>query len=98
MIENIHQKIADACERKNGLDMSHWHVCETTHCRAGWAVHLAGEEGRKLEKRTSTSFAAMMIFKASSKIKVSPVRFYEKDDVALEDIRRCADLEKTSSQ
>ncbi len=73
--------------------MGSWHTCDTTHCRAGWVVHLAGEEGCKLEKRTSTLFAAMQIYKKSSGIKVSPTRFFESNEVAMKDIKRCAELE-----
>jgi len=73
--------------------MSQWHTCETTHCRAGWVVFLAGEAGAKLEKETSTAFAGMMIYKASSSIRVSPVRFYESDELAMADIKRCAEEE-----
>jgi len=40
-----------------------------TNCRAGWVVALAGEPGRELEKITSTKFAAIQIYKASSKHK-----------------------------
>jgi hypothetical protein len=72
------------------LDMGAWHSCETTHCRAGWVVHLAGKEGYALEKRTSTLFAAMQIYKVSSPIRVSPPRFFESNEVALADMERCA--------
>ena len=75
-IDNIHQKVFEAASRPNGLNMNDWHTCETTHCRAGWVVHLAGETGRNLEQHTSTLFAAMMIYETSSNIKVSPVRFF----------------------
>jgi len=68
--------------------MSDWHSeCGTTHCRAGWVVTLAGEEGQKLEKETDTCFAAMMIY---TSIRVPHVRFYETNDVAMDDIKRCA--------
>jgi hypothetical protein len=73
--------------------MSDWHTCDTTHCRAGWVVTLAGEAGKKLEDRTSTQFAAMMIYKASSPIRVSPPRFFDSTKSAIEDIKRCAELE-----
>lgn len=46
-------------------------------------------EQRK-KKKTSTPFAAMQIFNASSPIPVSPVRFYEDNETAMEDIKRCA--------
>jgi len=90
-IPNIHKAIYDAIQTV-GLEMSTWHTCGTTHCRAGWAVHLAGEAGYALEKRTSTEFAAMQIYKASG-YPISPVRFYESNEVALADIKRLAGVE-----
>ena len=54
---------------------------------------LAGEKGRALEKKTSTLFAAMMIYKASSEIRVSPTRFFEPNEKAMADIVRCAEEE-----
>jgi hypothetical protein len=74
--------------------MSDWHTCETTHCRAGWAVFLAGQAGKELEEKTSTLFAAMQIYKASSEIRVFPPQFYKPNKEALEDMKRCAELEK----
>ena len=77
------------------LKMDTWHTCGTTHCRAGWVVHLAGKAGYLLEKQTSTCFAAMMIYKHSSQdIKVSPLRFFETNEIAYADIVRCAEDEK----
>jgi hypothetical protein len=93
VIENIHQKILEATSNPNSLSMDDWHTCDTTHCRAGWAVVLAGEKGKELEKKTSTLFAAMQIFKASSDIRVFPTRFFETNEVAMKDIKRCAKLE-----
>ena len=75
--------------------MGTWHKCDTTHCRAGWVVVLAGKEGAELEKQTDTAFAAQQIYKKSSSIRVSPTRFYETNTVAMADIKRCADEEKT---
>jgi ribosomal protein S11 len=75
--------------------MESWHQCDTTHCRAGWVVHLAGKEGYELERKTSTPFAAMQIYDKSSSIKVSPVRFYEDNKKAMADIQKCAEEEKT---
>ena len=65
-----------------------------THCRGGWIVTLAGEKGKALEDMTTTEFAAMQIYKASSPIRVSPVQFYETNEVAMADIKRCAEEEK----
>jgi len=84
----------EVTKQSGALNMRDWHTCDTTHCRAGWVVTLAGEEGKKLEAKTSTSFAAMMIYKASSEIRVYPPRFYETNEVAMSDIERCAELEK----
>jgi len=77
--------------------MDEWHNCDTTHCRAGWVVHLAGDRGKLLEAYTSTEYAAMQIYKASSSIKVPPARFYATDEAAMEDIKRCAELEASGS-
>lgn len=100
VIENIHQKILAAInDNGNQLNMSDWHTCNTTHCRGGWVNFLAGEAGKRLEEKTSTSFAAMHIYYKSSPIKVSPTEFYKSDEVAMADIVRCAEeeakLEKT---
>jgi acetyltransferase-like isoleucine patch superfamily enzyme len=48
------------------LDMSGWHTCETTHCRAGWAVTLAGEAGRELEARVGPATAGGRIYRVST--------------------------------
>lgn len=39
---------------------------------------------------TSSEFAAMQIYKASG-YEISPVRFYESNDVAMEDMRKLAE-------
>jgi hypothetical protein len=90
VIANIHQAVLSAASKPDALNMGGWHQCNTTHCRGGWVVHLAGEKGYALEKATNTLFAAMQIYKASSPIKVSPVRFFEKNEVAMADMERCA--------
>ena len=51
---------------KGKLDMSDWHSCKTTHCRAGWAIHLAGKPGYELEKKFSAHYAGAMIYVAST--------------------------------
>lgn len=97
IIANIHAKVFAAASGTNSLDMSDWHTCDTTHCRAGWVEHLAGPEGKALADQTSILFAAMMIYKKSSGIRVSPVRFFESNEVALADIAKCAKLEVEAS-
>lgn len=93
VIPNIHNQILEVVSKPGALNMGSWHTCETTHCRAGWVVVLAGEEGKKLEEETSTLFAAMQIYKASSPIKVPPTRFFDSNEIAMEDMKRCAELE-----
>ena len=74
--------------------MDIWHTCDTTHCRAGWVIHLAGEEGKKLENLLTTPIAAALIYKESSQIEVKWThRFYESNTQAMADIKRCADEE-----
>lgn len=91
IVPNIHTLVKEAVTAKDHrLDMATWHTCETTHCRGGWVVTLAGDAGKKLEQATTTEFAAMQIYRASSPIRVSPVRFYETNAAAMADIERCA--------
>jgi hypothetical protein len=72
--------------------MGDWHTCESTHCRAGWAVALAGEAGVALEKFYNTPLAAMMIYDASDPtFKINPGRFYDGNEAALEDMRKLAE-------
>jgi hypothetical protein len=77
--------------------MRTWHTCETTHCRAGWVVTLAGDDGKKLESFYNTELAAMMIYDASAPgYKINPARFYDTGDAALADMKSLADAEKGS--
>lgn len=80
----------EAVSQPNALDMAAWHTCETTHCRAGWVVHLAGEPGYELERKTSAAFAAQQIYKASG-YRINPNRFYDDNEAALEDMRKLAE-------
>ena len=92
-LENIHAKVLEAASGEGALNMGNWHTCRTTHCRAGWVTTLAGEDGKKLEGLTSCEFAAKVIYRNSSDIPVSANRFYDTNEEALEDMKRCADLE-----
>jgi hypothetical protein len=74
--------------------MGDWHTCDTTHCRAGWVVHLAGKPGYELEKKTNTLFAAMQIYhKSNPDIPVSPVRFFDDNKKAMDNMKECAEKE-----
>jgi hypothetical protein len=51
---------------------------------------LAGEAGYELERKTSSVFAAMRIYEASG-YEISPVRFFENNQQAMDDMRRLAE-------
>ena len=87
-IPDIHRAI-QAAVAAHGIDMSDWH-CETTHCRAGWAVTLAGKAGKTLEDEIGTANAAYLIYAASDPRRPVP-DFYASDEDALADIKRCAE-------
>ena len=44
----------------SGLEMATWHTCDTTHCIAGWACHLA-PNGRWIESQLGTASAARFL-------------------------------------
>ncbi len=94
VIERLDARILEIVESGKGLlRMSDWHhgdVCGTTHCRAGWAIHLAGEKGAELERQHGPAVAGGMIYRASTG---RIPHFYATDEAALEDIRRCASEE-----
>ncbi len=94
VIENIHARVLEAASAPEALRMETWHTCNTTHCRAGWVVHLAGEAGYALERFHNTALAAQLIYRASNpSLPVSPTRFYETNEEALADMRRMAEAE-----
>lgn len=103
IIKNIHQKVLQAVT-DGKLKMDTWHAddaknengeyCGTTHCRAGWVIALAGKAGVEMESIFGTENTALQIYhKSSPNINVSPVKFYNSNEVAMEDIKRCAELE-----
>ncbi len=90
-VDNLNVSVLDAVNCDGALEMGSWHTCETVHCWAGWIVNLAGENGSKLEKETSTQFAAMQIFKASNGYRVSPTNFFLSNDEAMVKIKEFAE-------
>ena len=72
------------------LDMSSWHKCETTHCRAGWAVTLAGKEGLDLEAKYGPEDAGRRIYLASTGYVPN---FFDSNDAALKDIKARAETQ-----
>jgi hypothetical protein len=90
IIEDIHQKVYETASKPDALNMSNWHICETTHCRAGWVITLAGETGKKLEEMLGTVTAAALIYMASDpELEQIPDWFASNED-ALADMERLA--------
>ena len=86
VIPDIDATILDAIEAPGAaLEMARWHTCETSHCRAGWAIHLAGDAGYALEERLGPSAAGALIYAASGSHPVP--EWGATDDAALEDLR-----------
>ena len=95
VIENIHAKVYKAVSEPGALDMSTWHTCDTTHCRAGWVVHLAGEAGYALERFFGEGpLAAQLIYRESG-YAINPGKFYVRNDEAMADMKRLAEQSKT---
>jgi hypothetical protein len=84
---NIDAMILEALEAVGELNMSEWHTCETTHSRLGWAVHLAGEDGKRLEDRFGTAGAGALLYIASGK---PAPDFYASDEDTMASIREGA--------
>ena len=80
----------EAVSAPRALNMSKWHTCATTHCRAGWVVTLAGKEGKALEDWYSTPHAAMLIYFASDPAMKYVPNWYDNDERALLDIKKLA--------
>ena len=92
VIKNLDAKILEAITTgKGSLDMSTWHTCKTTHCRAGWAITLAGEKGHELEEKYASERAGVMIYRASTG---RVPNFFATTETAMEDIRACAGADK----
>lgn len=93
VIKNIHQKVYEAASKPDALNMLAWHSCETTHCRAGWVIELGGSQAKELERRTTTAFAAALIYFKSDPSMTSLPNFYDVEQAALEDMKLLADNE-----
>ena len=98
VIPDIHKAVAAAATAEGAaLDMSHWHGeaghCGTTHCRAGWAIHLAGDAGRALEEEVGPSAAAALIYQASDPTLEKVPDFYASNEDAMADIMQMAEGE-----
>jgi len=93
-VENLFTKIKAAIENGGELEMNNWHGCKTTHCLAGWATSLAGEDGRVAENLVGTSWAAALIINESCLYLKSKVPdFYGSNEEAMNFINDCAEKE-----
>ena len=80
-----------------GLEMGNWHAkgrCGTTHCIAGAAIHLRGEEGYALEDAYGSASTAGL---ALLGLDAGPI-FYMGEDKAMEELRRRAAAPAESEQ
>jgi hypothetical protein len=102
-IPGLHGKILAAIKRKGcRLDMSTWHAevneqgepCGTTHCRAGWAIMLAGSGGRVLEQLLGSATAGALITQASCPWLEKVPDWTASDAEALADIEAMAKRER----
>ncbi len=93
-IKNIHGVVFAAASQPEALDMGSWHSCDATHCRAGWVVTLAGDEGKALARKIGTNAAAALIYMASDPDLESVPNWYASNEAALADMQVLADREK----
>jgi len=56
-------------------------------------VHLCGEDGYALERFYGWALAAQLIYRESG-YQINPCRFYDSNEDALADIKRCAEMER----
>lgn len=91
VVADLHSKIYEAASQPGALNMTNWHTCHATHCRAGWAVALAGKDGADLEDALGTVVAAMKIYDASCPdYEINPCRFFDDNQRALMDMKSLA--------
>lgn len=76
-------------DEKNFLGMNSWHspICETTHCRGGWAVVLAGKKALTLEKKIGPETTAALVYWNSTGY---IPKFHHSERLAMQDMRLCA--------
>lgn len=87
IVKNLDYAILQAIDAGGALDMRDWHTCKTTHCRAGWAIHLAGKDGKLLEKEYGPDIAGALIYYKSAGYVPD---FYATNEKAMADMRRHA--------
>lgn len=98
VVPDLHIKILKAINKpENTLDMGDWHGCETTHCRAGWTVHLAGKKGYALENKGVGRAAILITMKSCPFLEQNAdeisSKFFVSNEEALQDIEEQASIE-----
>ena len=91
IVEDLDGKILAAIENGGGLEMSNWHTCETTHCMAGWAIHLAGDAGEALEAEHGPQRAGALIYRVSTG---RAPHFFASNERALADLKERVRLQQ----
>jgi hypothetical protein len=89
-VEDLDGKILAAIEAGGTLKMDNWHSCETTHCRAGWAITIS-PVGRTLESIYGSSVAGALIYSVSYP-KMRTPDFHASNEDAMNDIKARAAL------
>jgi hypothetical protein len=99
VVEQLDAKIlAVITDGRGNLEMSDWHhgdACGTTHCRAGWAIVLAGPEGAALERQHGPEEAGRRIYLASTG---RVPHFFASNERALDDLKHCAAEQSTPTR
>jgi hypothetical protein len=99
IITQIHQRVYHAAISEGAFDMMTWGPeeytpeCETTRCRAGLVVHLAGQAGYALKSICGWQGAAWLIYKTSDPTIERVPDFFASNDDAMADMKRLAELE-----
>lgn len=73
-------------------------TCGTTHCRAGWAVAIGGNDAVRLERAFDTGDAATLIAMVSNPNLMEAPDYFTSTEFALEQIERAAELEANRDQ
>lgn len=66
VVDDHEQRLREVAEialaSPDDLRMDCWHsMCGTNHCIGGWAIHLAGDEGARLEDINGPEIAAYIL-------------------------------------
>jgi hypothetical protein len=60
------RRVCQEALKTGQLEMGRWHTCETTHCLAGWAIHLSGHAGQAMELLLGPATAGALLIPDAS--------------------------------